>query len=92
MQTIGEEGIPLIKFFEGLRLQAYICEDGALTIGYGETGKHVTPDMCLANEQEADAMLRAQLAKEFEPAVRRYVHVPLKQHQFDALVSLSFNI
>ncbi|TVS33529.1 peptidase, partial [Xylella fastidiosa subsp. multiplex] len=26
MQTIGEEGIALIKFFEGLRLQAYICE------------------------------------------------------------------
>ncbi|MRT32334.1 peptidase, partial [Xylella fastidiosa subsp. multiplex] len=25
MQTIGEEGIALIKFFEGLRLQAYIC-------------------------------------------------------------------
>ncbi len=37
-------------------------------------------------------MLRARLAKEFEPAVRRYVRVPLKQHQFDALVSLSFNI
>ncbi|MRU22705.1 lysozyme, partial [Xylella fastidiosa subsp. multiplex] len=62
------------------------------TIGYGETGKHVTPDMCLANEQEADAILRARLAKEFEPAVRRYVRVPLKQQQFDALVSLSFNI
>ncbi|MCP8325583.1 lysozyme [Xylella fastidiosa] len=92
MQTIGEEGIALIKFFEGLRLQAYICEGSALTIGYGETGKHVTPDMCLANEQEADAMLRARLAKEFEPAVRRYVRVPLKQQQFDALVSLSFNI
>ncbi|ALR06811.1 lysozyme [Xylella fastidiosa] len=92
MQTIGEEGIALIKFFEGLRLQAYLCEGGALTIGYGETGKHVTPDMCLANEQEADAMLRARLAKEFEPAVRRYVRVPLKQQQFDALVSLSFNI
>ncbi|WP_230951259.1 lysozyme, partial [Xylella fastidiosa] len=28
----------------------------------------------------------------FEPAVRRYVRVPLKQQQFDALVSLSFNI
>ncbi|WGZ34139.1 lysozyme [Xylella fastidiosa] len=92
MQTIGEEGIALIKFFEGCKLNPYTCPGGVLTIGYGETGKHVTPDMCLANEQEADAMLRARLAKEFEPAVRRDVRVPLKQQQFDALVSLSFNI
>ncbi|ALR01593.1 lysozyme [Xylella fastidiosa] len=92
MQTIGEEGIALIKFFEGCKLNPYTCPGGVLTIGYGETGKHVRPDMRLANEQEADARLRARLAKEFEPAVRRYVRVPLKQHQFDALVSLSFNI
>ncbi len=63
-----------------------------LTIGYGETGKHVVPGLRLTNEQEADARLRARLAKEFEPAVRRHVKVTLAQHQFDALVSLSFNI
>ncbi|QJP49628.1 lysozyme [Xylella fastidiosa subsp. multiplex] len=92
MQTIGEEGIALIKFFEGCKLSPYTCSGGVLTIGYGETGKHVVPGLRLANEQEADAILRARLAKEFEPAVRRYVRVPLKQQQFDALVSLSFNI
>ncbi|MDS9989505.1 lysozyme, partial [Xylella fastidiosa] len=74
------------------KLSSYTCPGGVLTIGYGETGNHVVPGLRLTNEQEADAMLRARLAKEFEPAVRRYVRVPLKQHQFDALVSLSFNI
>ncbi|MFN1124542.1 lysozyme [Xylella fastidiosa] len=92
MQTIGEEGIALIKFFEGCKLSPYTCPGGVLTIGYGETGKHVVPGLRLTNEQEADARLRARLAKEFEPAVRRHVKVTLAQHQFDALVSLSFNI
>ncbi|ALQ96701.1 lysozyme [Xylella fastidiosa] len=92
MQTISDEGISLIKFLEGLRLHAYRCDAGVWTIGYGETGKHVVPGMKLANEREADARLRARLAKECEPAVRRLVRVPLSQKQFDALVSLSFNI
>ncbi|KAJ4853273.1 hypothetical protein [Xylella fastidiosa] len=30
MQTISDEGIKLIKFLEGLRLQAYLCEAGGL--------------------------------------------------------------
>ncbi|MGY0331949.1 lysozyme [Xylella fastidiosa] len=81
-----------MKFFEGCKLSPYTCPGGVLTIGYGETGKHVVPGLRLTNEQEADARLRARLAKEFEPAVRRHVKVTLAQHQFDALVSLSFNI
>ncbi|ALQ94173.1 hypothetical protein XFUD_02290 [Xylella fastidiosa] len=43
MQTISDESIKLIKFLEGLRLQAYLCEAGVLTIGYGETAPHVGP-------------------------------------------------
>jgi GH24 family phage-related lysozyme (muramidase) len=37
-------------------------------------------------------VLREDLAKRFEPAVRQSVKRPLKTHQFDALVSMAFNI
>jgi lysozyme len=37
-------------------------------------------------------VLREDLAKRFEPAVRDTIKKPLKAHQFDALVSLAFNI
>ena len=34
---ITNEGINLIKKFEGLRLEAYLCPAGVWTIGYGHT-------------------------------------------------------
>ncbi len=63
MQTIGEEGIALIKFFEGCKLSSYTCPGGVLTIGYGETGKHVVPGLRLANEQEADTTVTCTLSQ-----------------------------
>ncbi len=39
-----------------------------------------------------ERVLREDLAKRFEPAVRDAVKKPLKPHQFDALLSLAFNI
>ena len=34
-------GLGIIKEFEGLKLKAYTCPAGILTIGYGHTGKDV---------------------------------------------------
>jgi GH24 family phage-related lysozyme (muramidase) len=39
-----------------------------------------------------ERVLREDLAKRYEPAVRDAVKKPLKPHQFDALLSLCFNI
>ena len=39
-----------------------------------------------------EEVLRKDLAQRFEPAVRDSVKKPLKPHQFDALLSLCFNI
>jgi lysozyme len=33
----GTKGLDLIKFFEGLELEAYKCAAGVWTIGYGHT-------------------------------------------------------
>lgn len=86
----GPRGLALIKSFEGLRLQAYTCPAGVLTIGYGSTGPHVRPGMRIT-EQQADALLLSDLSR-FEAAVTGAVRVPLTQAQFDALVSFTFNV
>lgn len=83
------EGIDLIKSHEGLRLNAYLCPAGVLTIGYGHTAT-VYPNMAITTSQ-AETLLTEDLRK-FEDAVSKYVTVPISQNQFDALVSFSFNV
>lgn len=87
---ISENGLRLIKGYESLSLRAYRCPAGVVTIGYGHTrtarlGQTIT-------EREADELLRGDIA-EAERAVNLTAGVrPLTQNQFDALVSLVFNI
>jgi lysozyme len=89
MQT-GPKGRALIKEYEGVKLHAYYCPAGKLTIGVGSTGPHVKVGMTIT-AQEADDLFTKDLGR-FEKAVNRMVHVPLSQEQFDALVSFSFNL
>jgi lysozyme len=85
---ISQNGIDLIKHFEGLRLTAYRCTSGVLTIGYGHTktvkaGQRIT-------KATAEDLLRQDI-KEYEDAVNRLVKVQISQNLFDALVSFAFN-
>lgn len=50
----------LAKRWEGLRLVAYYCPAGVLTIGYGHTGPDVVEGMRIT-EDEADRLLRADM-------------------------------
>jgi len=86
---IGTNGLNLIKSFEGLRLRAYQCSANVWTIGYGHTADVRANDVI--TEEEALSFLRQDVA-ESERAVNQYVHVPLTQNQFDALVSFVFNL
>lgn len=89
---ISDDGIALIKEFEGLRLEAYpdpATGGDPWTIGVGHTGPEVQPGLVIS-EEEADEFLRADLAK-FERCVSLAVN-DVTQHQFDACVSLAFNI
>jgi len=86
---ISEKGLNLIKQFEGLRLEAYLCSAGVPTIGYGHT-RGVKLGQTITQEQ-ADAFLSEDI-HEFELAVQRLVFVPITQNQFDALVSFVFNV
>ena len=87
-------GLALIKQYEGLRLEAYQDSIGIWTIGYGHTAQaghpHPVPGMRIT-QSEADAILARDLA-DFERAVDNAVARPPTQSQFDAMVSLCFNI
>ena len=87
-------GVDLICGFEGKRLTAYDDGVGVWTIGFGTTAypngtKVKKGDTCA--EYQAKAYMAHDL-KKFESAVNNAVTVPLNQNQFDALVSLAYNI
>tara|TARA_R110002153_G_scaffold195163_2_gene348561 strand:- start:480 stop:1013 length:534 start_codon:yes stop_codon:yes gene_type:complete len=86
MRTVNKA---IIKACEGLRFAAYLCPAGIWTIGYGHT--RTAKSGLLINEPGADNFLRMDLATA-ELFVSRYVRLELNQNQFDALVSLVFNI
>ena len=88
-RQIGAAGLALIKEFEGLELKAYLCPAKVWTIGYGSTGPHVTPGQVIT-EAKADVILQRDLDR-FEDAVAKAAP-GATQAQFDAMVSLAFNI
>ena len=85
----SQEGLALIKRFEGCRLKAYRCSANVLTIGYGHTGGVKEDDAI--SQPEADELLKEDIAK-FEKYVDDNVMVELNQSQFDALVAWTFNL
>lgn len=91
----SDKGVALIKQFEGFSAKPYLCPAGVPTIGYGATyypdGKKVTMRDKPVTEADATAMLRSMLVS-YENGVTRYVHVPITQGQFDALVSFAYNL
>lgn len=86
----SQNGIELIKKFEGCRLETYICPAGVFTIGYGHTGADVKSGMKITQE-EAETLLKNDL-KAFEKGVQRIIKKELTQNQFDALVSFAYNL
>ena len=86
---ISQEGLSLIKKFEGCKLQSYKCAAGVWTIGYGSTNG-IEEGMEISQER-AD-MLLLEDVEVFEKAVNELVEVPLEQNQFDSLISWTFNL
>lgn len=87
---ISPAGLALIKKWEGWYPKAYKDPVGVWTIGWGTTGAEARPGRTITKKQ-GEEYLRRDL-DEAERYVKHYVKVPLTQHQFDALVSLVFNI
>lgn len=92
--SASDKCVDLICEFEGKRLAAYDDGVGVWTIGFGTT---VYPDGIQVKNGDActEAQAKAYMAhdlKKFEQAVNSSVTIPLNQNQFDALVSLAYNI
>lgn len=90
---ISEEGKDLIKSFEGCRLNAYKCSAGVPTIGYGNTyypnGDKVQMNDVITLQQAIE--LFDNLIVRYERIVNSKLKVEVKQNEFDALVSHTYN-
>lgn len=86
---ISNNGLDLVKHFEGLVLEAYKCPAGVWTIGYGHT-KDVQPGDEWS-EDHAEHMLEVEM-EEYEKYINDLVEVELNQNQFDAMVSWVYNL
>lgn len=84
----NDTGRNLIKRWESLRLEAYLCPAGVPTIGYGHTGDVKLGDKITAHQ--ADAILDLDLDK-FERGVEKLCP-GVNENQFAALVSFAFNL
>lgn len=85
----SQAGVDLIKSFEGCRLTAYQDSVGVWTIGYGHTSG-VYSGMTIT-EAKAEEYLKGDLVTA-ENAVNGKVTYSIKQNQFDALVSFTYNV
>lgn len=86
---VSENGLALIKKSEGLRLKAYLDIAGVPTIGYGHTegvkmGQTIT-------QEKADEFFAADV-KMFGHDVNILLSEQPNQNEFDAMVSLAYNI
>lgn len=91
---LSSNGIDFLKKEEGFRSNMYYDAAGLPTIGYGtlidtpEEQKFLTQPI---SEEEAERLFLDQLTT-YEKAVNDSIKTPIQQHQFDALVSLAYNI
>lgn len=94
MAQVSKQGVALIKSYEGCRLEAYQDAGGVWTIGYGHTGPvgdHTIHAGMVIDQLMADALFLQDLGSKAEQVENLLAHAAT-QGQFDALVSLSYNI
>ena len=93
MRHLTDDGLALIKRFEGFSPESYICPGGWPTIGYGHVVRDAERERFAdgIDETEAEALLRRDV-KTAERAVLRLICVPLADGPFDAFVSFAFNL
>ncbi len=91
----NDDGLDIIKSFEGFSAEPYICPAGVPTIGYGSTwaadGDPVTMDHPAITEAEAERLLRQEVRRT-ERAVDRLIAAELTENMFSALVSFTYNV
>jgi lysozyme len=94
--NVSKAGIALIKHHEGVRSRPYRCPANLWTVGVGHLigdGKSL-PDSWnrTFSQEEIDGLLKSDLRR-FELGISKMLpNVPLRQCEFDCLVSFAFNL
>jgi GH24 family phage-related lysozyme (muramidase) len=98
---LSQKGLDFIKGWEKCSLKPYDDSEGFCTIGWGHliarkkcaslSKDELKPFTDGISQASADTMFSKDLEKQ-EDIVKEYVQVPLFQHEYDALVSLIFNL
>ena len=86
---LSEFGLKLIKAYEGFRPAETTLVSGQRVIGYGH--RYLPDEEPLISREKAETFLLEDI-EPYEGMVNESIFAPLSQSQFDALVSLSFNI
>jgi len=86
---ISEDGLELIKKFEGCETSAYQDSVGVWTIGFGHTKDVEEGQTC--SIEDAESMLADEM-DEYEGYINNMVKVDLQQHEFDSLVAWVYNL
>jgi len=92
---LNKDGLNLVKEFEGLRLESYLCPADVWTIGYGTTAAAnvgIKPRSGMSiTEEEAEWYLQKTLAK-FAASIDKYITAPINENEHAAFLSLAYNI
>ena len=93
---VSERAIKLIKHHEGVRNRPYRCPANLYTVGVGHLigdGKSLPESWNRTfSQEEIDGLLKSDLRR-FELGVHKMLpNVPLRQHEFDAIISFCFNL
>ena len=84
------KGKTFIKQYESCKLDAYVCPAGKKTIGFGHV---VTDDLETITHIQAENLFKSDIKKaERSLLTLLNLNVELTQGQYDALVSLIFNV
>jgi lysozyme len=92
---LSQNGLTLIKKFEGFRANPYLCSAGIPTIGYGSTyyenGVRVKLSDSPISEEWAEELLKKNVVH-YDLAVNSLTRDDITQNQYDALVSFAYNV
>jgi lysozyme len=87
---ISENGLAMIRYWEGCELEAYQDGGGVWTIGYGHTAGVREGDVW--TQEQADDALAGDAVSIAQDPVNTLVTVPLSQNQFDSLGDFTYNL
>lgn len=91
---VSNECIDFIKSWEGFSATPYRDEVNILTLGYGMTGEEIQ-GISEVTEEEATSMLKDWINNKYAPVIKLDLEskgISLNQSEFDALVSMSYNV